>query len=141
MWPGNDNAPSSRQKKPAIRSGCGGLRADLPWLNATRNFSQVATQAAGPVTANQQLHALQQTCLRLSIPLSRIMLYVCRYVNCPIIANQSVTCDTNPARKAPYAMPDSGLLCFVAGADPGVSQYFKLILDICFKILNNKIIS
>jgi hypothetical protein len=67
-----------------------GLRVDLPLLNATRNFSQVATQAAGPVTANQQLHELQPTRLSLSIPLSRIMLYAYRYVNCPTIANQSV---------------------------------------------------
>ncbi len=73
-----------------------GLRVDLLLINATRNFSKVVTQGAGSVAANQQLQGLHQTRLYLSMPLPRIMLYACRYVNCAIIANQSVACDTNP---------------------------------------------
>jgi hypothetical protein len=88
---------SQAAKKNPLSDRDAGLRVDLPLLNATRNFSSVVPQGAVPVTANQQLHGLQPTRLCLSIPLSRIMLYAYRYVNCPTIASQSVTCDTNPA--------------------------------------------
>jgi hypothetical protein len=100
-----------------------GLRVDLPLLNATRNFSQVVPQTAGPVTVNQQLRGLQQSRLFLSIPLPRIMLYAYRYVNCLTMANQSVI-RTRILRGGKYAYCE----CTTA---VHFSDLFRCVIPLC----------
>jgi hypothetical protein len=91
-----------------------GWRIDLFRSNATREISrEEALQEAGSAMAEQQIHGLQQNSLCLSIPLPRIMLYACLYVNSPITSRQSVTCNIDRAvplrggEEGPAAVIDS----------------------------------